>query len=51
VIVLGVILMLIGFLLAVPVLWVVGIVLVLVGAVLWIAGSVGHEVGGRRHYY
>jgi hypothetical protein len=26
-------------------------VLIVVGAVLWIAGSVGHEVGGRRHYY
>jgi hypothetical protein len=30
---------------------VIGLVLLIVGAVLWIAGSVGHEIGGRRHYY
>ncbi len=47
----GVILMLLGFLLSVPILWVVGIVLVVVGAVLWIVGSTGREIGGRRHYY
>jgi hypothetical protein len=43
--------LLLGLLLAVPVLWVIGLVLVVVGAVLWIAGSAGHEIGGRRHYY
>lgn len=51
VIVVGVILLLLGLLLSVPVLWVIGVVLVVVGAVLWIAGSAGHAVGGRRHYY
>ena len=51
VIVLGVILLLLGLLLSVPVLWVIGLVLVIVGAVLWIAGTAGHEIGGRRHYY
>ena len=50
-IILGVILALLGFLLSVPVLWVLGLVLIAVGAVLWIAGSMGREVGGRRHYY
>jgi hypothetical protein len=49
--ILGVVLMLIGFLLGIPILWVIGIVLAVVGAVLWIAGSVGHEIGGRRHYW
>jgi hypothetical protein len=47
----GVVLLLIGFLLGVPILWTIGVVLVVVGAVLWIMGSVGHAVGGRRHYY
>jgi fatty-acid desaturase len=51
VIVVGVILLLLGLLLSVPILWVIGVVLVVVGAVLWIAGSAGHAVGGRRHYY
>ena len=47
----GVVLLLIGFLLGVPILWTIGVVLVVVGAVLWIMGSVGRAVGGRRHYY
>jgi Family of unknown function (DUF6131) len=50
-IILGVILALLGFLLAVPILWVIGLVLIAVGAILWIAGAAGREVGGRRHYY
>ena len=50
-IVVGVILLLLGLLLNVPILWVIGVVLVVVGAILWIAGSAGHAVGGRRHYY
>jgi hypothetical protein len=50
-IILGVILALLGFLLAVPVLWIIGLVLIAVGVILWIAGSVGNGVGGRRHYY
>ncbi|WP_328952790.1 DUF6131 family protein [Kitasatospora purpeofusca] len=50
-IVLGVILLIIGFVTGVSILWTVGIVLLLVGVVLWIAGALGHAVGGRRHYY
>jgi len=50
-IILGIILLLLGLLSSIPVLWVIGIVLVAVGAILWIAGSVGREVGGRRHSY
>ncbi len=50
-IVLGVILLLLGLIFSAPILWVIGLVLVIVGAVLWIAGSAGHAVGGRRHYY
>jgi hypothetical protein len=46
-----VILLLLGLLLSVPVLWVIGLVLLVIGVVLWLAGSVGHEIGGRRHYY
>jgi hypothetical protein len=50
-IILGIILLILGLLLGVPVLWVIGLVLVAIGAILWIAGTAGHEVGGRRHYY
>jgi hypothetical protein len=48
---LGAVLMIVGFFLAVPILWTVGMLLVVVGAVLWIMGAVGREVGGHRHYY
>ena len=50
-IVLGVILLIVGYLLAVPILWTIGIILVVVGLALWILGSLGHAIGGRRHYY
>jgi Family of unknown function (DUF6131) len=51
VIVFGVILLLIGFLTGIAILWTLGVILVVVGVVLWILGSVGHAVGGRRHYF
>ncbi|MFD8985758.1 DUF6131 family protein [Streptomyces sp. NPDC059564] len=50
-IVIGVVLLLIGFLTGISILWTIGIILLVVGAVLWILGSVGHAVGGRRHYW
>ncbi|WP_169812109.1 DUF6131 family protein [Nocardia arizonensis] len=50
-IVLGLILLLVGWLVGIPLLTTAGIVVLLVGAVLAIAGSAGRPVGGRRHYY
>ncbi|MGO4456072.1 DUF6131 family protein [Streptomyces sp. M-16] len=50
-IVIGLILLIIGFLTGISILWTLGIILLVVGAVLWILGSVGHAVGGRRHYW
>ncbi|GGS17187.1 DUF6131 family protein [Streptomyces nojiriensis] len=47
----GLILLVVGFLTGISILWTIGIILLVVGAVLWILGSVGHAVGGRRHYY
>jgi membrane-bound ClpP family serine protease len=47
--VLGIILMLIGFFLSVPVLWTIGIILAVVGAVLWVAEGTG-AAWGRRWY-
>jgi len=51
VIVLGIILLIIGFVAKVAILWTIGIILVLIGAVLWILGSMGRAVGGRSHYW
>jgi hypothetical protein len=51
VIILGVVLLLIGFVFKVAIIWTLGILAIIVGAVLAILGGVGREVGGRRHYY
>ncbi|WP_199829719.1 DUF6131 family protein [Streptomyces sp. MMG1121] len=48
---LGIILLIIGFLTGISILWTIGIILTLIGIVLWVMGSVGHAVGGRRHYW
>jgi len=49
--VIGLICLLIGFLLGVPVLWTVGIILVVVGLVLELLGRAGRPVRGRAHYW
>jgi Family of unknown function (DUF6131) len=50
-IVLGVVLLVIGFLTGISILWTLGIILLLIGLVLAVVGSTGRAVGGRRHYY
>ncbi|HET8990250.1 MAG TPA: DUF6131 family protein [Acidimicrobiales bacterium] len=50
-IILGAILMLIGFFAGISILWVIGLIILIVGAVLWLMGSMGRTVGGRRHYF
>ena len=49
--ILGVVLMIIGFILAIPVLWTIGIILAVIGLVLWLLGALGRPVAGRRWYY
>lgn len=51
VIVFGVILLIVGFVLAIPLLWTIGVILLLIGLALWVLGSMGHAVRGRRHYF
>jgi hypothetical protein len=51
VITLGVICLVLGFVLSIPVLWSIGIVLVVVGLIFVLLGATGRAVGGRRHYY
>jgi hypothetical protein len=50
-IVLGLVLLVIGFIAKISILWTVGIILLVIGAVLWVLGSMGRAVGGRRHYW
>ena len=48
---LGVVLLIVGFIAHIPILWTIGIILVVAGAVLALLGIAGREVAGRRHYY
>jgi Family of unknown function (DUF6131) len=48
---LGVVFLILGFFLGIPFLWSLGVILLVIGAVLWLLGALGREVGGRRHYY
>jgi hypothetical protein len=52
VIVLGIILVVVfGWLIAIPILFDLGVVLIVVGVILELFGALGHPVLGRRHYY
>jgi hypothetical protein len=50
-IVLGVILLIIGFVTGVPIVWTIGLLVLAIGLVLWLLGAMGHAVGGRKHYF
>jgi hypothetical protein len=51
VIIFGLILLLIGFVTGIAILWTIGVIVLVVGLALWLLGSMGHALGGRRHYY
>ncbi len=48
---LGVALLVLGIFASIPILWPVGIILLVIGIVLELRGMAGHAVRGRRHYY
>lgn len=48
---LGILLLIVGFIAKLAILWTIGLVLLAVGLVLVVLGSMGRSVGGRRHYY
>jgi hypothetical protein len=50
-IMLGVILLIIGLVAAIPILWSLGVIVLVIGLVLAVLGTVGHAVGGRKHYF
>jgi hypothetical protein len=50
-IVLGLVLLILGFVLGIPLLWTLGVILLLVGIVLMVLGTMGRAVGGRPHYW
>jgi Family of unknown function (DUF6131) len=50
-IILGVILLIVGFLVKLAIVWTIGIVVLAIGLILALLGAIGREVGGRRHYW
>ena len=47
----GLIILVIGFVTGIAIVWTIGVIVLVVGLVLWLLGALGHAVGGRRHYY
>lgn len=50
-IVLGLILLILGFLAHIAILWTIGVVVLVIGVILALVGMAGREVGGRRHWF
>ena len=50
-IILGIVLLIIGFIAKIAILWTIGIVVLVIGLILLVLGMLGHAVGGRRHYF
>jgi hypothetical protein len=50
-IILGVVLLLIGILANISILTTIGVILLVIGAILFILGSMGRPIGGRRYWY
>lgn len=47
----GIVLLILGWVLGISVLWIIGLILACVGAALWIGSGVTHRpIGGRRYY-
>jgi membrane protein implicated in regulation of membrane protease activity len=51
VIVLGLILLIVGYILPLPILTTIGLILLIVGALLWVLGAAGRPVAGRRYWW
>jgi hypothetical protein len=50
-IILGLILLIVGFLAKIAIVWTIGIVVLVIGLILVVLGAAGRGVGGRRHYW
>lgn len=51
VIILGIVLLILAALFNIGFLWALGVILIVIGVILWILGAMGRAIGGRRHYY
>jgi hypothetical protein len=50
-IVLGIILLVVGYIVHIGILETIGILLIVIGAILWLLGAIGRPVGGRKVWF
>ena len=50
-IILGVVLLIVGFLTGISIIWTLGIIALVIGVTLAIVGASGRAIGGRAHYW
>ena len=50
-IILGIILLIIGFLTHIAIVWTIWIIVLVLGLIAVLLGSTGRAIGGRRHYW
>lgn len=50
-IILGLILLILGFIFHISILWTIGIIVLVIGLILALLGASGRAVAGRRHYW
>ncbi|WP_301846592.1 DUF6131 family protein [Rhodococcus pyridinivorans] len=50
-IILGLILLVVGFFTGIPILTTLGVILLVIGVILAILGATGRAIGGRAHWY
>jgi hypothetical protein len=50
-IILGLILLVVGFIAKISILWTIGIILLVIGAILAVLGATGRAIGGRKHWF
>ena len=50
-IVLGLILLILGWVLGISILWTIGIIVLIIGIVFLVLGQMGRAVGGRKYWY
>ena len=49
--VLGIILLILGFIFHISILWTIGIIVLIIGVVLFVVGATGRAIAGRRYWF
>ena len=50
-IVLGIVLLVLGYFMQISILTTIGIILIVLGVIFWVLGATGRAIGGRKYWY